>query len=235
MSFATAFTARVISPLANLSRELLDRVPSEAETGWDTMRDRWLIRIDAAANDPSALFSNSTFQGWFARGLQVSGRTMWTVSSAPRLRAPGLFEVESISMGLLSARGYKVTYDAAGAGQTAENITNVPNPTPPGGTGTYAKLATKEADVTATFEYVNVASVIPTHADFLTKDTGRAKDPPSGWAPTVPDTVWAFLTQYTYNYPNGWVFEGATMENLPGINTVFLVREKYRYIQLQTP
>jgi hypothetical protein len=230
MSFSTPFASRVISPIANNTRELLDRVPMESEAGWDSLRDTWLVRADAAGEDPSAALD--AFSS-LDRGQQVSGKNMWIVTRTPKVLASGLFRVEVLSMGLLSARGYKVTYDIASAAQSAGPVA-VPNTPGPGST-TYAKVATREGGVSATFEYVVTSSVAPTNADFLTKDTGRAKEPPTGWKPTVPATVWSALSEFVFNYPNGWIFEGATMENLPGLQTVFLVREKYVYQYEKVP
>jgi hypothetical protein len=52
----------------------------------------------------------------------------------------------------------------------------------------------------------------------------------SQWKPVVPDTFWDFLTEYTYHAPNGWIFTGVGMENLPGLETTWLVRERYEYV-----
>jgi hypothetical protein len=224
MSYTSPFSSIVISPLADGQAELLDRVPQESASGWESLRDTWLLRNDAAGNDPVAALVGITA---LARGAQLSGLNMWIVSRSARVVATGLFKVEVNAMGLLSARGYKVTYDAAAAGQSAENIEVAST--------LYAKVATREGGVTANFEYIAVASVAPTDSTFLTKWTGRAKSLPSGWSPTVPATIWDYLTVYTFNYPNGWIFEAAAMENLPGLATVFLIKEKYVYQFEKTP
>lgn len=222
MSFSTPFESRVICPLADESYELLDRVPSESESGWDSMRDTYLVRNDAAGLDP-----NSACPSGFARGDQISGLNMWIVSRSAKVLARGLFKIEIVAMGLLSARGYKVTYDAAAASQTAENCYV--------GTTLYPKVAAREGGVTATFEYVLIGSGSPTSSLFLTESTGRAKSPPTGWEPSIPAEIWSYLAKYVYNHPNGWIFEGAGMENLPGLNSVWLVKEKYAYQRAITP
>lgn len=232
MSFSSPFSSIVITPLGDLQTDLLDRVPKESETGWDSMQDTWLVRNDSAENDPNSALLGIT---GFDRGTQIAGLNMWIVARSAKVVATGLFIVTVQSMGLLSERGYKVTYDAAAATQTAQNI-NAPNPPPDEATASlYAKVTTREAGVTATFEYVLIGSVVPTDPDFLTKWTGRNKDLPSGWEPTVPDTVWDSLTLFTYNWPNGWIFEGASMENLPGLTTVYLVKEKYAHQYPKVP
>ncbi len=224
MSFSSSFQSIVLSPIQDLEIELLDRVPQETTSGWESLRDTYLIRNDFAGTDP--ILALVDFPA-LDRGTQLDGLNMWIVSRSAKVLATGLFKVDVMAMGLLSERGYKVTYDAAAASQSASNIEVEST--------LYAKVATREGGVTATFEYIAVASVAPTHADFLTKFTSRAKAPPTGWAPTVPDTVWDYLTIYTFNYPNGWIFEGAAMENLPGLDTVFLIKEKYVYQMEQTP
>lgn len=224
MSFSAPFSAKVISPIEDETYELLSRVPSETESGWESMRDTYLLRNDAAGVDPIAALSGIA---GLARQAQISGLNMWIVTRAAKCLAYGLFKVDVLSMGLVTSRGYKVTYDAAAASQSATDVTyeSVLHP----------KVSAREGGVTATFEYVAVASVAPTNADFLTKWTGRAKSLPSGWEPTVPASIWATIGDATWYYPNGWVFDSATMENLPGINTVFLIKEKYVHVQEYTP
>lgn len=210
--------------LAEGTYEVLESVPTEAESGWDTLREVLLLRNSDAGYDESRAFEGFT---GLARGAQVSGKNMWYVSRTAKLLAFGLFRCEVTSQGLITARGYKVTYDAAAASQSAKNVTV--------DSVLYASVATREGGVTATFEYVLVGSPVPTNADFLTKWTGRVKTLPSGWEPTVPATIWSYLTVFTLNYPNGWIFEGATMENIPGVATVYLVKEKYVHQMEKTP
>jgi hypothetical protein len=223
MPFSDPFSSIVITPLANGSYERLNRQPSEAESGWDSMRDTYLMRYDAGGDDVSSILANFPF---INRAMQVSGKNMWVVSRSPRLLALGLAQVEVVSMGLLTARGFKVTYDAAAASQSGANVV-----TPD---GTFAKVQTREGSVTASFQYISFG-ITPGSAGFMTALNGRAKNPPAGWAPYVSPTVWDTLTTYTYNYPNGWIYEGAAMENLPGLSNVFLVTEKYAYQYPKTP
>ena len=224
MSFASPFASVVLSPIANMAIELLDRQPQESTTGWESLRDTYLIRVDSAGTDP--ITAVAAFEE-LDRGTQLAGLNMWIVSRSAKVIASGLFKVDVLAMGLLSERGYKVTYDAAAASQSSANTTI--------DLITYAKVAAREGGVTASFEYILVGSVPPDDPDFLTKFTARAKEPPAGWVPTVPDTIWGYLSVYTFNYPNGWIFEGAAMENLPGLSTVFLVKEKYVYQMEKTP
>lgn len=223
MSFNSPFESVIISDIADNSMELLDSVPSETESGWDSLRETWLIRDASAGLDPTAALA-----ALFLRGSQVSGKNMWVVSRAPRLRARGLFEAEIVSMGLLSPRGHKVSYDSSASSQSAENIT-----TPD---GLYAKVSTIEAAPTCSLEYIQINPLItPASPTFLTVKTGRSHEPPAEWKPTVPATIWGSLTDYTYHYPNGWIFDGVSAENLPGLSTVFLIRERYRYQYAVSP
>ena len=223
MPFSTPHSATVITTLLDGQAERLNRQPSEAESGWDTMRDTYLVRYDAGGDNLAAIL---LFFTSLTLGSQVSGYNMWVVSRTPKLLALGLAQVDVVSMGQLAARGYKVTYDAAAAVQSASNVL-----TPD---GTFAKVTIREGSVTATFQYVSFG-ITPGDPSFPTALTGRAKEPPTGWAPTVPPTVWAFLNLYTYTWPNGWVYEGASMENLPGLSSVWLVKEKYVYLYPKTP
>lgn len=223
MAFSTPFTSTVITDLGSGAYELLSRDPSEAQSGWDTMRDTYLLRHDPSVNDPMAIlefFSNL----W--RGARVGSLNMWIVSRTPKLLAPGLAQVDIVSMGLLSPRGYKVSYDSQAATQNAVNVY-----TPD---GNFAKVSVRESAVTATLESV-LFGVTPGSLSFPTANTGRSRTLPPGWTPAVAGTVWANLTTYTYNWPNGWVYEGASCENLPGLTNVWLVKEKYAYQYPKTP
>jgi len=213
--FAAPLESVLITPLADNSYELLDSIPSEAESGWDTLTQTYLLRNSTAGLDPVAAIASI-----FTRGSQVAGLNMWIVARAPRVRARGLFEVEVTSKGLLSTRGYKVNYDSASSSQSGQNIT-LPY-------GTVAKASVQEAAPTAELEYILIGTA-PSSTSFPTYKTGRSHTPPAPWEPAVPPTVWAAIAGPTYHWPDGWVFDGARCENLPGVSTVHLVRERYRY------
>ncbi len=214
-----------ITSLGDGEAELLDRVPTEAESGWDSMRDTWLLRKDSSGTDAmSALAAFAALN----RGTQVSGFNMWIQTRTARCRARGLFVAEVVSSGLLSDRGYRVRYDSGANEQSGENIA-VP------GVGVWPKVSTDEAQVTADLEYVIVAGLAPSNASFLTSRVGLAQDPPSPWKPTVKASIWSALVDPTLHYPNGWVMKSAQLENLPGLQTVWLARERYQYVYAYSP
>lgn len=218
MSFSDLIQTVNLTPLDDGDAELLDRVPQEADTGWDSMRDTWLLRKDAAETDPhTALASFASI----ARGAQVTGKNMWIQTRSARCVGPGLFVAEVVSNGLLSNRGYKVRYDSGAnvqSGGPVEVASTV-----------YAKVSAREPQVTADVEYVVVAGLQPGNVAFYTAAVGTAKTPPAGWSPTVKASVWDYLTEFTYWYPNGWLLDGCQVENLPGLDTVWYIRERYQY------
>jgi hypothetical protein len=220
MSFTTQHSAVVISMITNNTYELLDRQPQENETGWDTMKDILLVRNDTAGLNTTHALAGATFAA-YDRGARASDLNMWVIARKATLLAWGLFKVEISYIGLLSPRGYKLTYDSAAVALQADSVTVA---------GTlYAKVGTREGDVTATLEYIRIDGTSPGSSTFPTAYTGQARTLPSGWAPYVPATVWTSLPVYRYNWPNGWVMEGAAMENPPGVSVAWLVKEKYRY------
>jgi hypothetical protein len=223
MPFADPISSVVISGLANGASSLLDRAPAEAESGWDSMRDKYLYRNDAAGTDPHAAVA-----AFMVRGSQVSGKNMWVVSRAARCVALGIFVVEVVSMGLLSDRGDRVRYDAGANSQSGQNIAVT-------GEGTFANLAAQESQVTCDIEYIVTAGLTPDNAAFYTAAVGEAEDPPTDWKPTVKDSIWDYLAEFTYHYPNGWVLMGSSIENLPGLDTVWLIRDRYQYIYAVSP
>jgi len=223
MAFDSLIRSVVITPLGDGQSALLERLPSESEAGWDSMRDRYLLRNDAAGVDP-----HEAIDGFMARGTQVSGKTMWVVSRQPRCLAWGLFEVEVVSLGLLSARGLRVRYDAGANSTSGENV-DVP------GIGLVSRAEGQESQVTCDIEYIVTSGYAPGDGSFYTADVGTATDPPSGWKPTVKDSIWESIGDPTYHYPNGWVLMTSSLENLPGLDTVWLIRDRYQYIYAASP
>ncbi|MBB5351111.1 hypothetical protein HNR46_001345 [Haloferula luteola] len=214
-----------ITSLADGEAVLLDRQSQEADTGWDSMRDQWLIRKDSAELDPEVALAS--FAATLGRGIQVTGKTMWIQSRKGTCRARGLFLIEVVSMGLLSARGVRVRYDAGPNVQSADNV-NVP------GVGRVPHAVGRESQVTCDVEYVVVGGPSPGSSGFYTADVG-SEATPGAWTPAVKDSIWETIEDYTYYYPNGWVKDSAQVENLPGLSTVWLVRERYQYLYAASP
>jgi hypothetical protein len=213
----------VITPLANGEYSLLERLPSEAESGWDSMRDRYALRVDSAGNDPDLAIA-----GFMARGTKITDKNMWVVSRQARCLTWGLFEVEVISLGLLSARGDRVRYDAGANSSSAENV-DVP------GVGVVPRAEGQESQVTCDIEYIVVSGAQPGDVGFYTATVGEAELPPAEWQPTVKASIWETISDFTYHYPNGWVLMSCSIENLPGLDTVWLIRDRYQYIYEVSP
>ena len=216
MAFSDPFQALVISSIQDKQVIRTNRLPQETESGFDSMRETYVIRDDAAGRDPIQAVAER-----LKRGTKLTDLNMWIVNRTPRCIVPGFFSVEVVSMGLLSERGYKVRYDTASSSQTGKNIFSE---------GEFRNtVAAREAQPTVDLEYVLVDAADSINPGFLTVQVGTKKSPPSQWVPAVKDSVWLTLTEYTWHYPNEWVFTGVQMENLPGRRDVYLVRERYEY------
>jgi hypothetical protein len=66
----------------------------------------------------------------------------------------------------------------------------------------------------------------------MTSKVGTAQTPPVTIA--VPDTVWDFLTEYVWHWPQEWVLMGSDQDRLSG-TTAALVTDTYKYIRDKTP
>lgn len=219
--------ALLITDLADGGIELLDAVPTEAESGWDTLRETLLIRASSIANIID-LLRDATFNSFYGRGVSRAGEEgshfLFVTHRTPKQKAPGLYIVDVTSQGLLCPRGYKITYDGIVQQQTVSPGTF---PDPDDVLTLFPKVSAKETNVTATIEYGLWSTGEPTDTDFLTAYVGQPQDLPAGLTPSVPDSIWGFLSDPTYHYPNGWVLEAVTMENLAGLTNVFWVKEKF--------
>lgn len=217
MAFSDQIQAVIITPLADGDCEMLDSVPSEAETGWDSLRNTYLVRDDAAGTSVAMALASR-----FAKGAPLMA-SMFVTERTGKCLAPGIFKLEISGKGLLSTRGYKISYDGSTGTTSATNITA---PTPTAGFFTYPKIQAKEPKVTANFEYILIGTP-PTEL------TGTASVPPV--VPAVRASIWTSLTNPTYHWPNGWVCERIGAENLPGVNTIWLIRAAYVYEYPFTP
>jgi hypothetical protein len=219
MSFSTRFESVIITDLLDGQLELLDRLPTEAESGWDSVRDRYLFRHAASGIDPNAALQASGL----GRGVQLAGLNAWIVSRNARCRARGIFEIEATGLGLLSERGYRVRYDAGTATSTVAPFIDPDDVT-------YPRGQVEQGSVTADLEYIRLDTMVgPEDSGFPTSLTGTPVDPPAGWKPAVPEDFWTWIESPVTHYPSGWVLSGVGMENLPGLDFIWLVRERYRY------
>lgn len=198
--------------------ELLDEIPELTNDGWDVLKQKWLV-IDTADTTPEAVVA-----AHFPRGNQLSGRNMWWTSATPRSYGRGTYVIETTAAGILSARGYKISTSAAVATQSATNILTPPLP------GVLRpKVEVAENQVTCDVSYISLG-VAP-----RTGLVGTEVTPPS--APAVPTSVWTFLTNPTYHYPNQWVLMSSDGDGLPGVghSTVCLVVDRYQFIHEFSP
>lgn len=212
--------------------ELLDSTPSESAQGWDTLRETYLLRTSVAS--PLALLLDESYQATFARGATLYDTTaqiLFITSTSPRQRAPGLFQIEVNSSGILSPRGFKISYDGLTQNQSLENALfpdefDVPT--------VFPRVSVKERNVTAVIE-LPLIGIAPSAATFPTADIG---DPvgavfpsdtlyPADLEPVVPASVWAFLLDPTYHYPNGWILDSVNLENLAGLPDVYWAKYKF--------
>ncbi len=190
-----------------------DEAAGMAGDGWDTLKITYyklsetMIRIE----DVMAAFPI---------GNKLGARRFWlTGFDGPTCVADGLFRLTASYKGLADDKPIVTSYGATANQQSGENILVGGNIEP--------KVTVYENGVTASARYV-----LENYALAPTDEVGTAKAPAD--APAIGASNWAFLTESTYNYPNGWVLMGCTTDPLPG-TTVAFVTDSYQWIQERTP
>lgn len=200
----------------------VDEEPALNNEGWDALTVKYVKRVATlTAEDCAALFPI---------GAQLGARKWWIVGSRPVRIAAGWWMILVDFKGWAASKPKVVRVGAAAEQQTGENILA---PAYVGDTvGTvYAKVQTHENTPTIAVSYLveNVTTV--SNTEFV----GTQVDPPVDIAGIdVPDTVWAWLTIFTYHWPNGWVLMSSEQDRLPGTN-VALVTDHYKFVRDQTP
>jgi hypothetical protein len=198
--------------------ELLDETPELTNDGWDILKQKWLVIDTAVASGHAAAAAH------FPRGTQLAGLNMWITAATPRSYGRATYVIETTAAGILSARGYKISTSAAVATQSATNILTPPLP------GVLRpKIEVAENQVTCDVSYISLG-IAP-----RTGLVGTNTSPPL--APAVPPSVWTFLTDPTYHYPNQWVLMSSDGDGLPGVghSTVCLVVDRYQFIHEFSP
>jgi hypothetical protein len=196
--------------------EILEDVPTLASDGWDSLKRRVLVV------DPTITSVQAAIDEHYPRSGQLPGLNMWVTDATGRQVSGGIFLLEIDARGIFSARGYKIATSAAVSVQSAQNIFDADNILRP-------KIEVAENQVTCDVSYISLGAAPRTNL------TGRNATPPS--APPTPATIWGWLVDPTYHYPNGWVLMASDGEGLPGValSTVCLVTDRYQFIHSISP
>lgn len=197
-----------------------DEAVQLSEFGWDTMTKPYFMkRASLTAEQTAALFPI---------GAKLGSRNWWIVGAVPTRVAPGLFRVDVALKGWASSKPAKVRVGASAQQQSAENIEVGADQGYPSGT-IMAKVETHENLPSFSVVYLT------TDASDLTETVGREDTTPAVDVP-VPDTVWAYLTTFTFHWPNGWVHMGSDQDRIPGTTPpVAMVTDSFQYVREKTP
>ena len=215
MSFTDRSTSILISDesLRDGTWQWLDETPGISPDGWDTLSVKYVKYSPTFLTGESAGLD-------FATGSKLADRNFWAQGIAGPNCMGGLLYVITVTYkGFAATQPAVLSYSTAAEQQQGENIL-----TPD---GLFARVATSQNVPT-----VNVRYILPDINNSLTGSVGSELEPPSPLS--TPPSVWDFLTQFTYNWPNGWVLMGSNPTPLPG-TTVALVSDDYQHIQAITP
>lgn len=220
MSFNTFYRTHPIAILPEGATlpyaEILEDTPTMPSDGWDSLKRRVLVI------DPSITSVHAAIAAHYPRGMQLSGLNMWVTDGTGRMLSGGMFLLEIDARGILTSRGYKISTSAAVSVQSGTNIIDIDSILRP-------KIEVAENQVTCDVSYISLGAAPRTNL------TGRNATPPS--APPTPASIWTWLADPTYHYPNGWVLMASDGEGLPGValSTVSLVVDRYQFIHQFSP
>lgn len=191
-----------------------------SEFGWDTMKKPYFMkRASLTAEQTAALFP---------LGSRLGSRNWWIVGAVPVRVAPGIFRVDVALKGWASSKPAKVRVGATAQQQSAENVEVGAEQGYPSG-AIMAKVETHENLPSFSVTYLTA------DADDLTETVGREDTTPAVDVP-VPDSVWDYLTTYTFHWPNGWVHMGSDQDRIPGTSpAVAMVTDSFQFIREKTP
>ena len=196
-----------------------DEEPTINNEGWDSLRITFFKRVATLTAEDAA--------GMFPIGAQLGSRKWWVSGAVPVQIAPGFFKIVVDHKGWAATKPAKIT---VGSNANQQGGSNIRAPRYVGDTvgAIYAKAETHEPmpDITVSYLVANV------DAEDQTEKVGTAVTPPV--TITVPPTVWDFLTEYVYHWPNGWVLMGSAQDRLPG-SPAALVTDSYQFIREKTP
>lgn len=214
---------------------LLTEAPDISESGWDSLTATYALRVaDLTAESIAALWPI---------GRQLGSRNWWVAGSKPACVAPGVWTAEIKYKGWAAMKPCKINHGTAVDSQSGTNIF-APVPHPGSGSVSYPKVATFESTPTISLTYLsaNVEAgwpVMPSLPNLLVgrQRTTALTDPVTGatitWPPLAP-SVWDFLTESVYHWPNGWILMDLQTDILPGTRAG-LVTESYKYIRAISP
>lgn len=224
MSISSLYPESILIPAAGLNPagpsgtlELLDSVPTINESGWDTLRRQYLYLNEDVDSEIDAA-------NLFEIGDQIDSLNAYCVGSTAKAKAPGVFLVDVTAHGLLeAAKAEKIRYTSRSNQQSGNNILDDTSPTPV----LRSKVVAHENQVVCTRSFILIGSLPDTDL------VATAQDPPDAPGtsdpPAVKTTVWSWLPDPTYHYPNGWVLMDLDADTIAGTN-VHLVTEVYEYI-----
>lgn len=211
MPFATKHLANVIVG-EPFQLTLLEEMSTEASSGFDTLSLDYLLR------DPSVRSLKDVLH--FPRGSKLEGLDMWVTARSLKQVGDTLFRLRATSQGILSLRGRRISYSSSANNQNGDNISVE---------GTlYSRVQTKENTPTITIEEMFQGEIKNEI------EGGVEADPPADALPDDPTTVWTFLTDPTFNFPNGWV-KTQSAQGLPGVTTAWLLTTQYQWVHALQP
>jgi hypothetical protein len=184
---------------------LISDQPQKATSGWDT------TRLVYAANRPAS--AGFQIASEWAIGRKLPGLNMFLVDVAPRPLGGGIWSAEVTGQGLLAARLPRVSGSAATIQRSLEDLNAF---------GTiYPKAEVWESTPTLEVEVIN-ATAPETHL------VGTEMRPTQATA--VRRSIWSFIQEPTFHFPNGWVLADLRYERLLNKNLWLKVYVwEYRY------
>jgi hypothetical protein len=233
MSFLNRHTAILIHDGFESQEEvfpgmfLIGDDPQITDEGWDTNTIQLIL-----PNLPGITLEEINSR--IPVGTQVEGKKWWVTGWKPKELAPKFYGVEVRLKGWVSVPGedskaWKIKFGSAAESQSG---TNIRVPEFPGDTVGVVrpKVETHEATPTVSISYPveDFSTLAPAKAL-----VGRAADPDVPGL-VVPPTVWAWLADYVYHWPNGWVLMGLEEDRLVGARAA-LATLSFKYVRDITP
>ena len=224
MSFSDRFHSAIIgvgSGITAGTATAIEEEPIITDEGWDSLRITYVHRV--------ASLSAETFAALYPIGTKLGSRNWWITGARPIQKTAGFWLAQVDLKGWAASKPAKVRVGSAAEQQTATNIL-APRYEGDSVGGTFAKVETHENMPTISVSYL-VADAAAGGVE-MTSKVGTAQTPPVTIA--VPDTVWDFLTEYVWHWPQEWVLMGSDQDRLSG-TTAALVTDTYKYIRDKTP